>query len=245
MLHKLLAFIQNFGFLDGTRFFIKRIFKKDGHYHSKKFNCTIFLRKKFADNYTFKQVFVENQYGFDIPFVPKTILDGGANIGLAAIYFSNRFPDSTIVSVEPSSENVEILKKNTSNFPNVQVKLGGIWNDDKHLIIVNSTENDNAFMVEEVLPQIPGSIPSFSIASIMREQQWKTIDLLKLDIEGSEKEVFDKNYETWLPNTKMLVIELHDRMRKGSSKSLFKAICQYNFSFDMNHENLIFINQDL
>jgi hypothetical protein len=68
--------------------------------------------------------------------------------------------------------------------------------------------------------------------------------LLKLDIEGSEKEVFEKNYETWLPNTKMLIIEVHDHMRKGAAKSVFAAMNKYNFSFSMNQEKLIFINQD-
>lgn len=245
MLNRLLALINTFGVADGTYFFLRRIFKKDGYYYSKKYKSTIYLRKKFADNYTFKQVFVENQYDFDIPFTPSTIIDGGANIGLASVYFSHRFPKASIVAVEPSQDNFKVLETNISSFPNVTAKNGGIWNDNKHLIIVNTDENDNAFMVEEVDPHSNGSMPSFSIGSIMQEQKWNTLDLLKLDIEGSEKEVFEKNYETWLPKTKMLVIELHDRMRKGASKSLFKAISQYNFSCSMNHENLIFINQDL
>jgi hypothetical protein len=90
----------------------------------------------------------------------------------------------------------------------------------------------------------PGCIPAYSIASIVKEMNWSTIDLLKLDIEGSEKEVFEKNYESWLPQTKMIIIEVHDHMRKGAAKSVFAATNKYNFSFSMNHENLIFINQD-
>ena len=79
----------------------------------------------------------------------------------------------------------------------------------------------------------------------MEEQGWDTLDVLKLDIEGSEKEVFEKNVEEWLPFTKMLIIEIHDNMRKGASKSVFTAISKYDFTFTMHHENLVFLNQHL
>ncbi|MEY2760467.1 MAG: hypothetical protein RLZZ96_367 [Bacteroidota bacterium] len=244
MSKRLVPLINAFGLTDGIIFFIRRIFKKDGCYRSGRYKTNIYLRNKYADKITFKQVFIEGQYNFHIPFTPKTILDGGANIGLASVYFSHRYPSASIVAVEPSQENFNVFEKNIVNFSNVKSKLGGIWNDNKHLSIVNSKENDNAFMVEEVNASTPGSIPAFSISSIMQEMNWSTIDLLKLDIEGSEKEVFEKNYESWLPHTKMIIIEVHDHMRKGAAKSVFAATNKYNFSFSMNHENLIFVNLD-
>ena len=244
MSKRLVPLIKAFGFIDGIIFFIRRIFKKDGAYKSSRYHSNIYLRNKYADKCTFKQVFLEAQYNFHISFTPTTIIDGGANIGLASVYFAHRYPSASIVSVEPSQENFEVLQKNIASFSNVKAKLGGIWNDNKNLVIVNAQDYDNSFMVEEVEAVTPGSIPAFSIASIMQEQQWVTIDLLKLDIEGSEKEVFEKNYETWLPNTRMVIIEVHDHMRKGAAKSVFTAVNKYNFSFSMNHENLIFINQD-
>jgi hypothetical protein len=79
----------------------------------------------------------------------------------------------------------------------------------------------------------------------MRSEGWDTIDILKLDIEGSEKEVFEAGFEYWLPRTKAIIIELHDHMRAGASKALFNAIGKYDFSFNMQHENLIFINRQL
>ncbi|MFM1821120.1 MAG: hypothetical protein RLZZ402_1479 [Bacteroidota bacterium] len=244
MLKRLVPLINAFGFTDGFIFFIRRIFKKDGRYRSSRYKTSIYLRKKYADNFTFKQVFIEGQYNFHIPFIPSTIIDGGANIGLASVYFSHRYPSASIVAVEPSLDNFNVFEKNIVNFSNVKLKLGGIWNDNKHLSIVNSKDNDNAFMVEEVDASTSGSIPAYSIGSIMEEMNWSTIDLLKLDIEGSEKEVFEKNYESWLPNTKMIIVEVHDHMRKGAAKSVFTATNKYNFSFSMNHENLIFMNLD-
>ena len=68
------------------------------------------------------------------------------------------------------------------------------------------------------------------------------LDLVKIDIEGAEKELFENGYEKWLPKTRVLVVELHDRMKPGCSKSVFSAICQYDFSFSHKGENLIFTN---
>jgi FkbM family methyltransferase len=147
--------------------------------------------------------------------------------------------------VEPSSGNFEVLLKNIAAFPKVKGLNKGIWNKDVHLHIINVGENDNAFMVEETSAASADALPAVCIETIMRTEGWETIDILKLDIEGSEKEVFELNYEYWLPRTRAIIIELHDHMRPGASKALFKAISQYDFSFTMQHENLIFINQAL
>jgi FkbM family methyltransferase len=55
---------------------------------------------------------LRNQYDIHFPFEIKNIIDAGANIGLASVYFSQRFVNSTIVAIEPSKENFEILSKN-------------------------------------------------------------------------------------------------------------------------------------
>ncbi|MDP1974289.1 MAG: FkbM family methyltransferase, partial [Sediminibacterium sp.] len=128
---------------------------------------------------------------------------------------------------------------------NVKPLLKGLWNKDVHLTIIDSGAIENSFMVQETVPDHPNSISAISIATIMQEQEWEHIDLLKIDIEGAEKEVFESNYEYWLPLTKSIVIELHDQMKKGCSKSVFAAISKYNFSFSFSDENLVFINDDL
>jgi hypothetical protein len=56
------------------------------------------------------------------------------------------------------------------------------------------------------------------------------IDFLKMNIEGSEKEVFTKNYESWLPKTTAMLIELHDGKNAGCSSTVFNTIQQYNFA---------------
>jgi FkbM family methyltransferase len=237
--------IKAFGASDGIKFYFQFKGNSYGSFFSNQYGASFHLRKNFSDQYTFNQVFIDDQYKIEFPFIPKTIIDGGANIGLSSAYFAHRYPEASIVAVEPSANNFEVLQKNIAAFPKVKGLNKGIWNKEVHLHIINEGENDNAFMVEETSAETKEAIPAISIERIMKLEGWETIDILKLDIEGSEKEVFELNYEYWLPRTRAIIIELHDHMRPGASKALFKAISQYNFSFTMQHENLIFVNKAL
>ena len=78
----------------------------------------------------------------------------------------------------------------------------------------------------------------------MENENWSSIDILKMDIEGSEKEVFSSNYAYWLPRTRCIIIEIHDFMRAGSSNAVFATMAKYNFSLAVHDENLIFMRVD-
>jgi hypothetical protein len=107
-----------------------------------------------------------------------------------------------------------------------------VWNRDTYLKIENTSEEKWAFIVKETADPA-GAIPAVSIGSLLRQFNRSEIDILKIDIETSELEVFASNYEEWLPHTRAIMIELHDHWRKGCSKSFFKAINQYDFSLEI------------
>ncbi|ARK10141.2 FkbM family methyltransferase [Fibrella sp. ES10-3-2-2] len=245
MASRLTGLRKTFGWLDGLRMYAHIKTKPSGRLSSGRYGTTFHLRPHTSDLYTFDQVFIQNQYKLNYPFEPRTIIDAGANIGLSAVYFSHRFPNAQIVAVEPDKANFAQLTQNCVDYPHIQAHCAGVWSTDSHLTIINSDATNNSFQVVETTPTDPGAIPAISIASIMQQQNWPIIDLLKVDIEGSEKEIFSTNYESWLPQVRMLLVEVHDHMKMGSSAAVFRATSQYNFSFDMKHENLIFINQDL
>ena len=242
---RLVLLIKAFGLADGVKFYVHFLFKKYGAFKSAKYKSRFRLRKNFADKYTFTQVFLDDQYNIDFPFQPLTIIDGGANIGLAAAYFAYRYPEASIVAIEPSKNNFKMVQENTAAFKQIKAYCKGIWSKSAYLHIINATDHDNAFIVEETAQNHKDAIPAVSIEDIMRQHNWKYIHILKLDIEGSEKEVFESGFEYWLPRTRAIIIEIHDHMRSGASKAVFQAITKYNFSFSLQHENLIFINQGL
>jgi hypothetical protein len=82
-------------------------------------------------------------------------------------------------------------------------------------------------------------VPSVTIGDILRESGFDHIDILKLDIEGAEKELFREGWEEWLPKVRMIVIELHDRFVPGCSQSFYSAILKRPFRQEVNGENVL------
>lgn len=210
----------------------------------------IHLRKNTSDILIFHQIFTFKEYGMNLGFVPKFIVDAGANIGLSAVFFTDKFPDATIVAVEPEKSNFDLLRKNTTKYKNIICVKKAISNQsDLSFDVVDKgfgnwgfvTQVKNNGQPEKVVDQVD----SLTIDEIFVFYKLECLDLLKIDIEGAEKNLFESNYENWLPKTKCIIIELHDGITKGSSKSFFAAISRYNFSYFNRGENLLFINNDL
>lgn len=200
------------------------------------------LRNNPFDYATFEEVVLQETYNIPLSSDQKYIIDGGGNIGLTACFFATKFPEATIVTIEPDTDNYNLLQANCKPYANIHALNCGIWKNNTHLKIENSNAGNNAFTVTETNEATADTIKAITISSVMEQFNMPHIDILKLDIEGSEKEVFEAHYEKWLPVTKVLIIELHDKMKNGSSRSVFKAVNKYDFSFDIKGENIIFTN---
>jgi len=201
---------------------------------------TIHLRSNSSDVIAFEHIFLQNQYKIQFDFKPRYILDLGANIGLASIYFKNRFPNAGIFAVEPDADNFEILQKNTQPYKNIHCLQCGIWNKPARLKIIDTGEGAWSYVTRETdALNENATIEGKSIDAIMQEYNIPQIDILKIDIEGAEKEIFETGFDKWLPKVRCIVIELHDRSKKGCAKTFFKALSSYDFSLRVRHENLI------
>lgn len=200
------------------------------------------LRNNPFDYATFEEVILRETYNIPLGFNPKYIIDGGGNIGLTACFFATKFPKANIVTIEPDTDNYKLLLSNCKPYSNIHPLKCGLWKNDTHLKIENSNVGNNAFTVTETDKAGNDTLKAVTVSSVMEQFNMPHIDVLKLDIEGSEKEVFEENFEKWLPVTKVLIIELHDAMKKGCSRAVFNAMNKYDFSFDMKGENIIFRN---
>ena len=63
----------------------------------------------------------------------------------------------------------------------------------------------------------------------MRECGFEKIDLLKLDVEGAEREIFDADDLDWMSITHAIMIELHDRFRPGCEAAFLNAARRFGF----------------
>lgn len=212
-----------------------------------KIGTKIYLRKKSSDVDTFYQNIIYQQYRLkNIPFSPRVIIDAGANIGLSALYFSSQFPSGKIYALEPFKENYDLLVKNTKQHSQIVPLHTALWRESKSLAVSDAGGGFWGVQVRESELQQNEGIKSVSIESLMRQFNIDEIDILKMDIEGAEREVFSANYEYWLPRVKILIIELHDFIYRDSSKTVFKALCNYDFTLSIKgSENLIFSRYDV
>lgn len=237
--------LNNFGIAKGLALFLKSAFVEPSRVALPNLRHPIHLRKKTSDFKAFCQVFIDREYAINFN-APKIVLDCGANIGLFAIHMKSKHPEATIICVEPDPENFEALKRNLAAYENVYFENCGIWSYNTKLKVYDKHNAGKwGIVVEEDL--VAGTIPAVSIPSLMRKYNLACIDVLKLDIESSEKQLFSANYAEWLPKVRNLVIELHDFMLDGCSQSFFKAVSEVltNYEFKTRGENVIISNKDL
>jgi FkbM family methyltransferase len=199
----------------------------------------IYLRKQSSDVDTFYQIYYYKGYDIKFAFEPKIIVDCGANVGLATVYFKNQYPNATIISVEPEQSNFDMLVKNTAPYKDIHRLRMGIWNKTTNLKIHDNGIGHWGFITEEVDYEDKDTVKAISIDGIMEKYGLDHIDVLKIDIETSEKELFEKNFEKWLPKVKVLLIELHDHTKEGCTRSFFKAMVNYRFTMRYKGENVI------
>lgn len=199
----------------------------------------IYLRNGTSDMFVYKQILVDNEYDLDLGFVPQVILDCGANIGLASIYFKRRYPLSKVICIEPESNNFELLKKNVENIEGVYCHKSAIWDVSQDLSVNDIGNGYWGYIVSPNNDSSCNEVRSIGIYEIMQMYDIDTIDILKIDIEGSEVELFRSNYDLWLPKTKLIIVELHDELKAGCSKSLFTALKEYDFKVSALKKNLV------
>lgn len=172
----------------------------------------------------FEQIFLSPELVLDGSYHPRLIVDAGANIGLSSIGLARRYPRATILALEVESSNFELLTRNSAPYPNIRPLRLGLWSHRSHLAIANPEDEKYGFRVVEVPAATPGSIEAVGVAELLRLTSTSRIDLLKIDIEGAEMEVFQTGSERWLGSVDAMVIELHDDLRPGCRAALDSAI---------------------
>ncbi|MEO0516605.1 MAG: FkbM family methyltransferase [Cyanobacteria bacterium P01_A01_bin.116] len=166
---------------------------------------------------------IEKEYDHIRSTSPKVIIDAGANIGTSAIFFAEKYPDAKIIAIEPEDSNFELLLKNTSRYENVVAIKAAVWGAvDKRNIqnrftghwgyTVSDTNNETEALGQE--------IDCITISSIMEKYGFESIDLLKMDIEGGEKNVLESATD-WVDLVKVMTVELHDRICMGCSRAFY------------------------
>jgi FkbM family methyltransferase len=186
-----------------------------------KLNHAVRLRLHTSDTMVFGNVFIDEEYSFGLPSSANVIVDVGAYIGLTPIYYAKMFPNARIFAIEAERSNFELMLKNVQTYSNITPIHAALWGNEGYISIADpllGAFGNWGFTVSSK----SGDVRAITISSLIRDFSIDHIDLLKIDIEGAEREVF-KTCD-WQNRLDSVVIELHDRFAPGCSEVVNGAL---------------------
>jgi FkbM family methyltransferase len=223
--------IKNFGMKRALKQYVKLFIKNillGEHYVMIKVpdsNFYLTMRPTLADLETYRYVFMKQEYEYDYTDA-EYIIDAGAHIGLVSTFFSLKYPEAKILSIEPEDTNYQLLVTNTKRFPNIKPIKAALWSHKTFVNILNSDVADWEYRVAAA--QNNSGITAITVEDAMSDLGAEHIDILKIDIEGAEIEVF-KTSNSWIDRIKSIILETHDRFRPGCTQAVETAITGRNF----------------
>lgn len=154
------------------------------------------------------------------------IIDGGGYIGTAAIALHRLYPSATIISIEPSKNNIEILEMNTSRIPEIYVIHGALVGSDHQTVdLFDPGEREWGLTTEKKhlgirSASVMETVPAINLNDLVFDHG--QIGILKLDIEGGELDVLERS-EVALLEIYAIYVELHNRFVEGSEKAFWDS----------------------
>ena len=141
----------------------------------------------------------------DLP-APRAVLDLGANTGLAARWFLEQWPHARVVSAEPEPGNIAMLRRNLAG-RRAQVVPYAVG-QHRRTAKLHTTNREFAYTIVGDPGEDAVEVEVVPMSAVLLEAGLEEIDLLKVDIEGAEKELFQDCAE-WISRVKWLVVECH------------------------------------
>lgn len=235
-------------------FFCRKIVKSDnknlvGKVYVKKIHNNVWIRPYCSDFTLLLDFFVKESHGkgghyefSQITDDVNYIIDGGANIGFFSVLYATKYPKATIVAVEPEDSNFRMLKRNCKSYQNIILVHAGIWKRDTKLKIINPNYHSVGFIVKEIETSDDNDfLKGISIKKIIDTYSISKIDILKLDIEGSEFQVFGiETCDDWLSKVRYLIMEIHDVYLESGREIIYEKMREYGFQHYRNAEDDFF-----
>jgi FkbM family methyltransferase len=167
------------------------------------------------------------------------IIDGGANIGAASIYFADAYPSAAVLAVEPDPANAEACRRNTAGRSAITVLEAALGSEPGRVALVNPA--GEAWAVQTARSEA-GTTPVLTIDDVLARVPDAVPLIVKIDIEGFEADLFSRNTE-WIDGAAVVIIEPHDWLfpDRRSSRPFQKAMAERDFDLIVSGENLIYI----
>jgi FkbM family methyltransferase len=173
------------------------------------------------------------------------IVDAGANIGASSVFFAMVFPESRIVAVEPEPANFALLCANVEKL-DVCCLQAAVASHAGRTRLVDPGRGAWAYRTEASGPGL--EVPQITLSQIFQDhcQPPYYPFLVKIDIEGGEKDLFQADTD-WVQNTAVVIVELHDWLipQQGTALPFLRCVSALDRDFVCIGENVFSINNRL
>ncbi len=185
------------------------------------------LRLVSTDARVYGQVLTRAEYAAVAVASARVIVDCGANIGLTSAWLLSRCPDARVIAIEPFPDNAELCRRNLAAYGSrATVIEAAVWSRCDRLVLDHLDAGEWEVRVRPAAPGERGDVAAIDLPSLGLDR----IDILKIDIEGSEAELFAEHTDRWLPGVANLAIELH-----GPECERRFAAAKAAYRYDLSH----------
>jgi FkbM family methyltransferase len=168
-----------------------------------------------------------------LPFITdvEVVLDVGANVGSAAVWFDLLYPAARIFSFEPAVDPFRLLQTNTAGLPNVTALPFGLHDQDQECDLYHGTDDS---ITASIYQRVETSSETERI-ELRSARSWyeasglDRLDILKLDTEGCELPIL-RSLGEHLAQVKVIYLEFHSEPDRkeidellGATHTLFMA----------------------
>lgn len=170
-----------------------------------KAGVTLTYRLNRGDIQSIREVWMEEAYRLPFDRSPDSIIDLGANIGLTSLWLAVRYRPSRCLAVEPSASNAAIARENLAqlDIPLIEAAVGP---SDGVAYFAASAESNLGRVAES-----GAEVQVLSMETLLGRLGRDTVDLVKVDVEGAEQELFTER-TGWLAQVQAMIVEFHPEL---------------------------------
>ena len=188
-----------------------------------------------------EEIFFDEIYFFKPSTQKPIIIDAGANIGLSVLYFKEKMPEASVLAFEPDPETFKILKSNVEINSLTKIKLypyalcsqtgnAPFYSDSSRNNFVGMSLTKR--LKQKGFPIKKINVPCSHLSKFIK----KSVELLKMDVEGSESEILgelEKNNKLSL--IKSIILEVHEKtpLENINSNKIIRILNRNNFRLNL------------
>lgn len=161
------------------------------------------------------------------PAASDVIIDAGANVGVFSVWLARQYRNTRVLAFEPNDENHRCLTENLSagGVSNLKVYRAGLGGVAGVGVMAGDKDRSLDQTVSFVTPDAASfsqadQFPLYSFTDAIDMAAADRINLFKVDIEGSERELFEHARAEDIDRVDRFAIEYHDSIKPGTSELL-------------------------